>query len=158
MDTGGAVNNKQRVFVEEYLKCWNATEAARRAGYKHPNKQGPRLMVNVGIRKEIERRLKEKAITADEVIQRLAEQARADHSQYLTDSGQLDMKRLIADGKGHLIKSIKNTQWGRQVEFYDGQTALVHLGKHLGLFTDKLEVSGNVNLVVSWDDDPNDNA
>ena len=25
---------KQRVFVEEFLVCWNATEAARRAGYK----------------------------------------------------------------------------------------------------------------------------
>jgi hypothetical protein len=27
------LTRKQRVFVAEYLKCWNASEAARRAGY-----------------------------------------------------------------------------------------------------------------------------
>jgi hypothetical protein len=30
---GNQLTHKQQVFVEEYLKTWNATEAARRAGY-----------------------------------------------------------------------------------------------------------------------------
>jgi len=30
---GETLSNKQKVFVAEYLKCWNATEAALRAGY-----------------------------------------------------------------------------------------------------------------------------
>jgi hypothetical protein len=72
------VVNKQRVFVEEYLQCWNATEAARRAGYAHPNTQGPRLLVNVSIRELIDRRLREKQASADEALVIIAEQMRAD--------------------------------------------------------------------------------
>ena len=28
-------------WLNEYFQCWNATEAARRVGYKWPNKVGP---------------------------------------------------------------------------------------------------------------------
>lgn len=77
-----ALNDKQRVFVEEYLRCWNATEAARRAEYANPNKQGPRLLVKDGICNAIKARIDEKAMSADEVLVRLAEQARADLSVF----------------------------------------------------------------------------
>ncbi len=45
---------KQQRFVDAYEG--NATEAARIAGYKHPNKQGPKLLVKVGICEAIEKR------------------------------------------------------------------------------------------------------
>ena len=32
-NTTMALSKKQRVFVEHFLRCWNAAEAARRAGY-----------------------------------------------------------------------------------------------------------------------------
>jgi len=32
-DDGLKINHRQQVFVDEYLKCFNGTEAARRAGY-----------------------------------------------------------------------------------------------------------------------------
>jgi phage terminase small subunit len=44
---------KQEAFVAEYLVDLNATAAAERAGYEHPNKQGPRMLVNIGIAKAI---------------------------------------------------------------------------------------------------------
>ncbi len=44
---------KQERFVAKYLVDLNATAAAERAGYEHPNKQGPRMLVNVGIAKAI---------------------------------------------------------------------------------------------------------
>ena len=66
-----ALTNKQRVFVEEYLRCWNATEAARRASYAHPNVAGPRLLVNVSIAAEIEHEVSERSMSADEVASRL---------------------------------------------------------------------------------------
>ncbi len=44
---------KQERFVAEYLVDLNATAAAERAGYEHPNKQGPRMLVNIGIAKAI---------------------------------------------------------------------------------------------------------
>lgn len=73
------VNNRQRVFVEEYLQCWNATEAARRSGYQgDANTVGPRLLANVGIATAIQARISEKALCADEVLSRLGEHARGD--------------------------------------------------------------------------------
>jgi phage terminase small subunit len=145
-----ALSPKQQVFVEEYLTTWNATEAARRAGYSHANKQGPRLLVNVGIAEEIQRRIAERTMTADEVLVRLAEQARAEYSAYLTLDGTVDFARLIADGKGHLVKGIKDTAQGRNIEFHDAQAALVQIGKHHKLFTDKVEVehSGSVEITA----------
>lgn len=55
------MTEKQRRFVEAYMgdAAGNATEAARLAGYAHPNTQGPRLLVNVGIARELEQRQQE---------------------------------------------------------------------------------------------------
>ena len=41
---------KQQKFVELYAACGNATESARQAGYKEPNKQGPANLVKMGIK------------------------------------------------------------------------------------------------------------
>jgi len=43
------VTPKQQAFVEHYAACGNATEAARLAGYKHPNVAGPVNLVNHSI-------------------------------------------------------------------------------------------------------------
>lgn len=50
------MTGKQRKFVEAYMASGNATEAARQAGYAHPNTAGPRLLVNDGIAAELEER------------------------------------------------------------------------------------------------------
>lgn len=51
-----ALSPKQEQFVSAYIGVanGNATEAARRAGYAHPNKQGPALLVNLGIKIRID--------------------------------------------------------------------------------------------------------
>lgn len=134
-----AITKKRRIFIEEYLNCWNATEAARRAGYAHPNKQGPYL-VNLGIvAAEIQKRINERAMSADEVLDRLAQQARGDIAEYMTPSG-LDMKRLVDDGKAYLIQKYSRGPHGPTVEFYNSQRALELLGKHHALFTDRIQV------------------
>jgi phage terminase small subunit len=144
-----SLSKKRRVFVEEYLQCWNATEAARRAKYKHPNKQGPYLVKLGIIAEEITRRLKEKTMSADEVLSRLAEQARSEQTKYLVSNGNIDLERLIADGKAHLVKG---TRWDGKgnltIEFHDAQAALVHLGRHYKLFTDQMEHTGSVIVKV----------
>jgi hypothetical protein len=48
------VNLRQERFVMEYLSTGNATQAAERAGYKHPNVQAFRLLVNVSVKTAIE--------------------------------------------------------------------------------------------------------
>jgi len=143
---------KRQAFVAEYLQCWNATEAARRAGYKHPNVQGPTLVNLSPVAEQIKTHLTEKAMTADEVLARLAEQARAEYAGYIQPDGAVDLQKMIDEGKAHLIKGIK---WDRQghliVEFYDAQSALVHIGKSLGLFKDSADVNVELNFDLdSW--------
>ena len=156
-----ALTIKRRAFIEEYLRCWNATEAARLAGYKKPRQMGSRLLSIVDIQEKIEKRLDEKAMGADEVLTRLAEQARGDIDECLkTDHNvtMIDWGKLKAKGLTHLVKKFKQTKQGLEVEFYDAQTALVHLGRHHKLFTDKTELTGKDGapiVIVSWDD-PND--
>lgn len=136
-----ALTAKHQVFISEYLKCWNASEAARRAGYTgDANTVGPRLLANVGISEEIERRKAEIIMSADEVLARLTEQGRAAYSAYFTADGSVNLSQLVADGKAHLIKKIKPTKEGLEVEFYDAQAALAQLAKANGL--DRIELTG----------------
>jgi hypothetical protein len=74
---------RQRVFVDEYLKCFNASEAARRAGYTGAaDVVGPRLLGDVGIRTEIDKRLSEIHMSADEALQVIEQQARANIGEF----------------------------------------------------------------------------
>lgn len=50
---GRALLPKQQAFVEHYAACGNATEAARRAGYKKPNPQGAENLAKPNIQAAI---------------------------------------------------------------------------------------------------------
>ena len=134
---------KQQIFLEEYLKCWNASEAARRAGYRgRANTIGPRLLANVGIQKAIQARLDELKMSADEVLVRLADQARSSMADFVevADDGRIKISLTQAD-KLHIIKKISLTAEGLQIELYDAQDALKLIGQHHKLFTQKHEVT-----------------
>jgi hypothetical protein len=132
---------KEKVWLDEYFQCWNATEAARRAGYKWPNKYGPLKLKKLDAK--IRRRLTENAMPADEVLSRLADHARSDVGPYIVaKDGVLcvDWDKLVEAKLTHLVKAIIPTRYGTRIEFHDAQAALVHLGRHHGLFTDKLAI------------------
>lgn len=161
---------KQVRFLEHYLVCWNATEAARVAKYKHPNQQGPNLLKNAQIAAAIRERLETAAMSADEVLARLSQQAGAEYSPYIkvtqesdgSNRPYVDAEALIADGKAHLIKGIKIGQYGINIEFHDVQAALVILARHHRLLTDQVDVTtkgqaikGYANVSPDdWDDEP----
>ena len=151
---------KQEIFIAEYVACWNASEAARRAGYNgQSNSVGSQLLANISIAAEIERRKALIVMSAEEVAVRLTEQGRASYAQYLTTDG-VDLDRLLADGKGYLIKKIKPTKEGLEIEFYDAQAALALMAKINGQLRDRTEVSGPgggpVELVVKYVDKRDD--
>lgn len=145
-----ALTGKRQAFVDAYLTSWNASEAARVAGYAAPRQEGHRLLTNADIREEIQRRVSERAMTADEVLIRLAEQARGSMADFVSfyDGGRLpilDLEKARKAGKFGLVKKLKYTdQGGMEFELYDAQAALVQLGKVHKLFTDKQDVSAVV--------------
>ena len=73
------MNNKQTVFVEEYLKCWNAAEAARRAGYSEntARQMGYENLTKPDIKAAIQERLAEVHMSADEALALQSEIARS---------------------------------------------------------------------------------
>lgn len=121
--------DKQRLFIEHYLQSWNATEAAAAAGYKgnrvtlasvgYENLRKPHIARAVGAR------LAERAMTAEEALGRLAEQARGlDLLAYLDSGGRLDLGAVAGSGRSHLVRRVSFTRHGLTVEAYDAQRAL----------------------------------
>jgi phage terminase small subunit len=147
------LTNKQRQFINEYFVCgMNASEAARRSGYSHPNVQGSRLLANVSVSAEINARLEHAKMSADEVLARLTDFARADFSDFLDIQRgytTLDLSKAQDAGKLHLIKKYKVTKTGTEIELHDPVRALELLGKHHRLLTDKVEVDWRFKLEQS---------
>lgn len=135
---------KQRKFTEEYLICWNASEAARRAGYRWPYKVASMLMARPSIKALIAQRVAETAMSADEVLHRLAEHARGSMADFVDDRGNIDLERARTAGKLHLVKSYSEPglRTGARIELYDAQAALEKLGKHLGVLRERHELTG----------------
>jgi phage terminase small subunit len=122
---------KQQTFVDEYLVDLNATQAAIRAGYskKTARSQGERMLTNVdvaaAIQKGFQKRSEKTQITAEKVLLELAVIAFADLQQ-------------LADMGGRISDKLK---------------ALELIGKHLGMFTEKVEnkVTGPDGGPVQYD-------
>jgi phage terminase small subunit len=154
-----ALTPRQERFVEEYLIDLNATAAATRAGYsgKTAEQQGPRLLGNVGVRSAIEAAQRARServqVTADTVLRELLRLATVDIAGAFDEDGALlpihdipeDVRRAIA---GIEVDEIKErvggehtiTGYTKKVKFWDKRGSLELLGKHLKLFTDRLEV------------------
>ena len=137
---------RQASFVAEYLKDLNATQAARRAGYSERtvNRQGPRLLVNVGVAAAIQEAFEERSrrteITQDRVLLELARLAFADigeivswdkvsvsirASEELSEDAIRSIREIVESGDGH----------GRrvQIKLHDKKGPLELLMRHLGM-------------------------
>ena len=135
---------KQKKFINHYIKTSNGVEAAKLAGYAgsyntlgvvaHENLNKPK------IKAAISERLSNLKMSADKVLVVLSQQAKSDYAEYLQADGGIDLESLLADGKGHLIKSVKRTKHGLNVTFYDSQAALRLLAKYHGLLDDKINL------------------
>lgn len=143
---------RQRMFVELYLgECrFNATEAARAAGYKGNSitlsAVGYENLRKPQIAEAINRRIDEAAMSANEVLARLSAQARGSVDALLTTEGYfpyLDLEKAKRNGSIELIKKITFNDFGgvKSFELYDAQAALVQLGKHHKLFTEEVDVN-----------------
>jgi len=136
------LTNKQKAFINEYLQCWNATEAAKRAGYSEKTAYsiGQRLLKDVEVAKEIDIRLSEMRMSADEVLHRLSQIARNEITQHITNYGAIiavDMEAIREAGLLHLVQEISNTRNGMRVKFTDSQRALETLAKVHALLVDR---------------------
>lgn len=152
------LSDKQRAFVEYYVRCWNASKAARQAGYSQTNSDvvGARLLVNVGISAAIKRRIGEIKMGTDEVLARLADHARGSMGEFLMIDGEgiprMDLQSAHDNDRLHLVKKAKVTtryvgeqkdkEVAVEIELYDAQAALVQIGRAHTLFGDRNKTEG----------------
>jgi phage terminase small subunit len=158
---------KQRAFADHWVKCHNATEAARVAGYAgtdetlgqvgYENLRKPEIVDYIN-------QLMPAVMPAGEVLQRLSKHGRADLADVVENDGSIDLKAAKQRGVSDLVKKLKvtrtrttNPETGeiteeirQDVELHDAQAALVHLGRFHKLFVDRVETT-NVNIDVSVD-------
>ena len=148
------MTEKQKIFADEYLIDLNATRAYRVA-YPSVKKDetaasaSARMLRNVKVQKYIADRMQERQkrteITQDRVLEELAAIAFARATDYAEVKGECvkikDTDRLT-DQQLKAIAGIKEGKFGIELKLNDKEKALELLGRHLGMFKDKIEVSG----------------
>lgn len=152
---------KQLAFIREYTIDLNATQAAIRAGYseKTARQAGAENLSKPDIQAELTKLMEARAqrveIDADTVLRELLRLARVDLCEAFNDDGSLkpvrdmpeDVRRAISgvdvfeefQGRGEDREMIGYT---KKLRFWDKTKALEMLGRHLKLFSDKLELTG----------------
>lgn len=158
------MTGKRRAFVEHYLGTahFNATQAAKLAGYQDPRNEGWRLLQQPEIKAAVSEHLDAAAMAANEVLARLADHARGTLEDFLDSAGSIDLGQAREAGKLHLIRELLIEEERRggedgtvvrkvRVKLYDAQAALVQLGRHHGLFTDKVAVEQRGPIHLTWE-------
>lgn len=147
------LTDKQQRFVDEYLIDLNATQAAIRAGYsaKTADQQGSRMLANVKIKQAVAekqaQRSKRTGVNQDRVVLELAKVAFAKMTDIVDSNGRI--KEDASPDDLACIESIKykesdNEHGGsveREVKIASKLKALELLGKHLGMWSDKFNVT-----------------
>lgn len=109
-------------------------------------------MSHVDIKAEIEKRISEKAMAADEVLGHLADIARFDAGLLFGKGGVIDWDQAKERGYTLFVKKLQWTSDGLKVEMYDRLEALEKLGDRLSLWKDP-ERDNEYTLHVVYDDD-----
>lgn len=134
------LTDKQKAFIREYLKDPNATQAAIKAGYsaKNADKIGSELLGKTRVAAALDQKfekLEEKAlVSAEYVLTRLKEVA----ERCLQAEPVMEFDR---EAKGMVQAVDPDTGMGiYEFDSSGANKALELLGKHIKLFTDKIEV------------------
>lgn len=137
------LTDKQVMFIEEYLKCFSVTQAAKKAGY---SSNIAWINQNETVGKEIARRMdevkNENIATQQEVMETLTSILRGEKQDYENEQ----------------VKKVNETVERKSVKGSGTPTeearlrAAEMLGKAHGMFIDKKQVDANVEMVQFVDD------
>ena len=157
------MTKKQKRFIEEYLIDLNATQAAIRAGYSPDTAKsiGSENLTKPDITAQIARAMAERSrrtgVNADRVIMELAKIAFVNANDVIEPKTATIKEGALPEDTA-AIQSVKVKTFGedgleREIKMADKLKALELLGKHLGMFRDKLEVSGTLETEKTKLDD-----
>lgn len=152
------MTKKQKLFCKEYLVDLNATQAAIRAGYSPDSAAdiGSENLRKPDIKSAIDKAIAERSrrtgINQDRVLLELARIGFAKLTD-IVDPSTGKIRDDATEDDLACIQSIKikPNEWGteREVKLCDKKSALIEIGKHLGMFKTNVEISGSVQAEVS---------
>lgn len=147
------MTKKQKIFADEYLIDLNATRAYRVA-YPSVKKDetaaqaGSRMLRNVKVQEYISERMQERQqrteVTQDMVVKELAAIAFSRATDYAAvKGGTVCIKDTdsLSDEQIRAIAGIKEGKNGIEIKLNDKEKALELLGRHLGMWNDKLDIN-----------------
>lgn len=157
------LTKKQKLFIDEYLIDLNATQAAIRAGYSVESARdiGCENLTKPNIQQVIAERMAERSrrtgVNADRVVAELAKIAFV-NAEDVIDTETATIKPNAAREDTAAIQSVKVKAFGedgleREIKMADKLKALELLGRHLGMFKDKVELSGTLETEKNKLDD-----
>lgn len=163
------MTEKQQRFIDEYLIDLNATQAAIRAGYsvKTAKDIGCQNLAKLNIQQAISEKMAERSkrtgVNQDRIVLELAKIAFVNAVDVI-DSDDATIKAGATADDTAAIQSVKvkmiPTKEGegveREIRLNDKLKALELLGKHLGMWNDKLDVNLNIPVVISGEDNLED--
>ena len=158
------LSEQRQRFVDEYLIDLNATQAAIRAGYsvKTANEQGSQNLAKLSIQQAIAEQMAERSkrtgINQDRVVLELAKIALVKMTDIVDSQGRIksdaspDDLACIESVKYKESESDTGSSVERAVKLASKLKALELLGKHLGMWNDKLDVNITQPIVITGED------
>ena len=157
------LTDKQAAFVAEYLVDLNATQAAIRAGYSERTayRIGAELLHKTSVAEAIAagqaKRAQRVEITADRVVAELAKIAFADPRDLMEwgpDGVKLKASADLTEEQAASVAEVSETTTkdggSLKLKKHDKVKALELLGRHMGMFKDKVENEISGGLVITW--------
>lgn len=156
-------------FCDEYIICFNATQAAIKAGYskKTARTQGSKLLTKVDIQRYLKtkkKRILEKLdVAAEDVINELRIIGFARTTDFATiddvEVGKGKRKKVVRMVVAHrtsdidpdklpALAELKQTKDGIGIKTHDKVRALDLLGKHLGIFDGEEPNDGTIRVKI----------
>lgn len=163
---------RREIFAREYVVDLNATRAAIAAGYSEAAaaQTGSKMVRNAKVSKLIDalrtKRASKLEIKAEKVVEELSRMAFSNMADYMEidEEGKprgLDLSRLTRDQAAAIQEITEDATGGSgdgerrlvlrtKFKLADKTKSLELLGRHLGMFIDKVEHSGNINLADTF--------
>ncbi|WP_415321392.1 terminase small subunit [Clostridium perfringens] len=141
---------KQKAFAEYYIETGNATESARKAGYKgkNLNRIASENLSKLDIKSYIDEKMKEleskRIAKAEEVLEYLTRVLRGEETEQV----------VVTENIGDFMSEAKVVD--KEISAKDKIKAAELLGKRYRLFTDKIEADVNQTVVFEGEDDLED--
>lgn len=152
---------KQRRFVEEYLVDLNGTQAAIRAGYSEKSagviatENLTKPNVAEAIQKAMDKRSAATEITAERVLKEYGRLAFSDMRRLMkwgADGVTLKEVTDLSDDEAACVAEVSETTskdgGSIKLKVHDKKGALDSVARHLGMFVDRVEHSGQVATFI----------